>query len=74
MIFCRRQTACYVQSTLYGAAALVVLSATSAEAVPTKPGLEFTMPANRMHFTLPEGKMHLTMPEGRMHYTMPKDN
>ncbi len=42
--------------------------------VPTVPGLEVTMPVNRMHYTMPENRMHHTMPENRMHYTIPEED
>ncbi len=42
--------------------------------VPTMPGLEFTMPVNRMHHTIPESRMHHTMPENRMHHTIPEED
>lgn len=38
----------------FGAAAVVV---------PTKPGLEFTLPESRMHFAMPESRMHFGGPE-----------
>ena len=44
-----------------------------AETVPTKPGLEFTLPESRMHFTLPKGEMHFTLPDGNMHFTIPEN-
>ena len=38
-----------------------------------QPGLEFTLPVNRMHGTLPENRMHHEMPLNRMHFTVPED-
>ena len=29
----------------------------------TAPGLEYTLPSNKMHFTQPQGRMHYTIPE-----------
>ncbi len=40
---------------------------------PTDPGLEFTIPENRMHFTMPENRCHFTARENRTHFTIPKD-
>jgi len=39
-----------------------------------QPGLEFTLPVNRMHGTLPESRMHGTLPVNRMHATVPEDD
>lgn len=36
--------------------------------VPTIPGLEFTLPVNRMHCTLEENRPHFTIPIDRMHF------
>ena len=38
-----------------------------------QPGLEFTLPVNRMHHTLRENKMHHELPVNRMHFTVPED-
>ena len=72
MIFYRRQTANYTQALLYGAAATVALS--GAIVVPDQPGLEFTIPENRMHYTMPVNRMHHTVPENRMHHTIPEED
>lgn len=36
---------------------------TAADIVPTIPGLEWTLPVNRMHYATPENRMHYTVPE-----------
>ena len=41
----------------------------TADVSPTQPGLEHTLPENRMHHTH-VGRMHHTLPENRMHHTM----
>lgn len=41
-------------------------------AAPTSPGLEYTLPRNRLHATMPTNRLHATMPRNRLHYTMPK--
>lgn len=38
------------------------------------PGLEFTLPVNRMHFTAEENRMQHTLPVNRMHFTIPEDD
>ncbi|HDZ20080.1 MAG TPA: hypothetical protein ENH78_02150 [Phycisphaerae bacterium] len=43
-------------------------------AVPTIPGLEWTMPENRMHYEPPINRMHYAMPENRIHFTMPEED
>ncbi len=42
--------------------------------VPNQPGLEFTMPENRMHYSMSINRMHHTMPENRMHHTVPEED
>lgn len=39
--------------------------------IPNEPGMEFTLPANRLHFTLPESRLAYTLPANKMHYTIP---
>lgn len=39
-----------------------------------RPGLEFTLPVNRMHGTLPENRPHHTLPVNRMHFTVREDD
>ena len=41
---------------------------------PTQPGLEFTLPANRMHFEFPENRMHHTLPINRLHFEIPEED
>lgn len=41
---------------------------------PTQPGLEFTLPENRMHFDFPENRMHFECPENRMHFDIPEED
>lgn len=38
---------------------------------PTVPGLEFTLPTNRLHYEIPENRLHYTLPINRMHFTIP---
>lgn len=38
--------------------------------VPTVPGLEYTLPENRLHFTAPGEPLGYELPENRLHYTM----
>lgn len=45
-----------------------------AAAVPSVPGLEWTLPENRMHHTTPTNRMHHTLPENRMHHTLPEED
>ena len=45
-----------------------------ASLVPTQPGLEFTMPENRMHFDFPENLSQFTMPANRMHFDIPEED
>ena len=33
------------------------------EVAPSVEGLEYTLPANRMHYSLPVNRLHYTMPE-----------
>jgi len=42
--------------------------------VPTVPGLEFTLPANRMHYTLDTNRMQFILPENRMQMTAPEED
>lgn len=42
--------------------------------VPSVPGLEFTLPENRMHFVLPDNLPHATLPENRMHFVIPEED
>jgi len=41
------------------------------EVAPTVPGLEFTLPTNRMHFTLSTNRMHSTLGINRLHFEIP---
>ncbi len=41
---------------------------------PSDPGLEFTLPENRMHFELPTNRMHFELPENRMHFEMAEED
>lgn len=38
---------------------------------PDEPGLEFTLPENRLHFTMPENLLGYALPANRLHYTIP---
>lgn len=42
--------------------------------VPSVPGLEFTLPDNRMHFDFPENLTHFTLPDNRMHFDIPEED
>ena len=42
--------------------------------VPTVPGLEYTLPDNRLHYTLDDNKLHFTMPDNRLHFTLPEED
>jgi len=42
--------------------------------VPDQPGMEFTLPENRMHHTSPENRMHGTLPQNRFHFAQPEDD
>lgn len=46
----------------------------SLSAVPTVPGLEFTLPENRMHFDVLENRMQYTLPVNRMHFVMSQED
>ena len=41
---------------------------------PTVPGLEFTMPQNRLHFDVPENRMQYTLPVNRLHFSMREED
>ncbi len=41
---------------------------------PTDPGLEFTIPENRMHFTMPENRCHFTVRNNRCHFAIPEED
>ena len=62
--------------TFNGAIALVVVRGYSIGSivVPTVPGMEWTLPENRLHFTLPEDRLHYDLPENRLHYTLRNEN
>lgn len=38
---------------------------------PNEPGLEYTLPVNRLQYTLPGGLLGYTLPTNRMHYQIP---
>ena len=42
--------------------------------VPDQPGLEFTIPVNRMHYTMPTNRMHHMQPVNRLHFTMAEED
>lgn len=44
---------------------------TGVTVVPNEPGLEFTLPANRLHFTMPANLLQYTLPANRLHYKIP---
>jgi hypothetical protein len=46
----------------------------TATVAPTVPGLEWTLPTNRMHHTMSKNRMQYTMPANRMHFTMPEED
>lgn len=37
---------------------------------PTTPGLEYTMPENRLHYTIDKQRLHYTLDDERLHYTV----
>lgn len=45
-----------------------------ASQVPTIPGMEFTLPTNRMHFDLDPNLLHYDLPANRLHFTAPEDD
>lgn len=46
----------------------------AAVTVPDQPGLEFTIPVNRMHYTMPTDRLHHTVPVNRLHFTMAEED
>ena len=36
-------------------------------------GIEFTLPANKMHYTLDDEKLHYTFDDSQLHYTLQDD-
>ena len=48
--------------------------AAPAEVIPDTPGMEWTLPENRLHFTLPAALLHFTLPENRLHFTLPEED
>ena len=42
--------------------------------VPTVPGMEFTLPDNRLHFAVPVNRMHYTLPDNRLHFAVPEED
>jgi hypothetical protein len=45
-----------------------------AQVVPDTPGLEWTLPVNRLHWTLAEAHPHWTLPVNRLHFTIPEED
>lgn len=41
---------------------------------PTKPGLEYTLPINRLQCRLCNNKLHFTLPINRLKYSMPEED
>lgn len=41
--------------------------------VPSVEGIEFTLPADKMHFTLPDDRLEFTLPADKLHFTMGED-
>lgn len=39
----------------------------------TVPGIEVTLPANRLHATAADARLHATMPDGRLHVSTGND-
>ena len=46
----------------------------SAIQVPTVPGLEYTLDANRHHNTIDDNRMHFTLDDNRMHFTLDEED
>ena len=44
------------------------------KAIPSVPGLEFTVPENRLHFAVPVNRMHYTLPDNRLHFAVPEED
>lgn len=42
--------------------------------VPDRPGLEYTLPTNRLHATLAENVLHATLRKNRLHYTLDEED
>lgn len=42
--------------------------------VPSVPGLEYTLVANRLHFVIPINRLHHTLKENKLHYTVKEEN
>jgi hypothetical protein len=53
---------------------LDVFPAGTGVVAPTVPGLEFTLPTNRLHFVVRENRLHYTIPTNRMHFTIPEED
>jgi hypothetical protein len=51
-----------------------LVTLTLASLPPDQPGLEATLPTNRMHYTLPTNRPHATLPENRMHFRLPSES
>lgn len=47
--------------------------AAGASVIPNAPGLEFTLPTNRLHYALPENLLGYTLDINRLHYTLPDE-
>lgn len=41
--------------------------------VPSVPGLEFTLPSNRLHFAIPNNQLHYDIVDNKLHYTIEGD-
>lgn len=54
--------------------ALAVLRIDIFAVVPDTPGLEYTLPANRLHYTVPTNRLHATFRENRLHWTLPDED
>lgn len=44
-------------------------SVTSAIAVPTAEGLEYTFSDNRLHYSTEDSKLHYEIPDNKLHYS-----
>lgn len=47
---------------------------TISDVVPTREGVEVTLPINRMHFILGDGRTHFTLPTNRLHFTVREED
>ena len=46
----------------------------SAVTVPTVPGMEWTLPSNKLHYTLPDNLLDYSLPENKLHFTMREED